>query len=108
MMRGRPAARGGLMARIPDEVDFAVAKRVSTSMPKSSSSVKIRRKFPESWIFVFLESECVAYHYCQVFNSYQLGLVNYNSNSFRRSDHEFSKLLIQSSLFVEGLRDMSI
>ncbi|KAL6730775.1 hypothetical protein Aduo_001716 [Ancylostoma duodenale] len=90
VMHVRLAAREGLMARIPDEVDFAEAKRASAPFPKfsRSSPIKIRRKFPENWIFISLDSECVAYNYCQVFNSYQWGLVNHNSNSFRRSDHE--------------------
>ncbi|EPB65990.1 hypothetical protein ANCCEY_14923, partial [Ancylostoma ceylanicum] len=49
VMRTRLTARRGMMAAVPDEVDFAVAERVSAPLPKSSRSspIKIRKKFPE-------------------------------------------------------------
>ncbi|EYB87729.1 hypothetical protein Y032_0258g447 [Ancylostoma ceylanicum] len=59
VMRTRLTARRGMMAAVPDEVDFAVAERVSAPLPKSSRSspIKIRKKFPESWIFISLDSD---------------------------------------------------
>ncbi|EYB87732.1 hypothetical protein Y032_0258g449 [Ancylostoma ceylanicum] len=53
------------MVILADQVDFAEMSpplRISSR----SSPVRIRKKFPESWIFISLNSECVAYNYSKV------------------------------------------